>query len=53
MAKLFDYSEDEEVGEVARRLIKILNYFLGAESDAIPRHSVIREFIGNSIMEVG
>lgn len=53
LAKLFDYSEDEEVGEVARRLIKILNYFLGAESDAIPRHSVIREFIGNSIMEVG
>ena len=53
LAQLYDYSEDKEVGEVARRLIKILNYFLGAESDAIPRHSIIREFIGNSIMEVG
>ena len=53
LAQLFDLSEDEEVGIIARRLIKILNYFLGAESDAIPRHSIIREFIGQSIMEVG
>lgn len=52
LSKLFDLSEDEEVGETARRLIKILNYFLGAETDAIPRHSLIREFIGSSVMEV-
>lgn len=53
LAYLFDLSEDEEVGGVARRLIKILNYFLGAGVDAIPRHSIIREFIGQSIMNVG
>ena len=53
LACLFDLSEDEEVGVVARRLIKVLNYFLGAGVDAIPRHSIIREFIGQSIMNVG
>ena len=53
LSKLYDYSEDEEVGAVARRLIKILNYFLGSDFGAIPRHSIIREFIGDSIMEVG
>ena len=53
LAKLYDYSEDEEVGAVARRLIKILNYFLGSDFGAIPKHSIIREFIGDSIMEVG
>lgn len=53
LAYLFDLSEDEEVGVVARRLIKMLNYFLGAGVDAIPRHSIIREFIGQSIMNVG
>lgn len=53
LAKLFDLSEDIEVGEVARRLIKILNFFLGIDTAAIPRHSIIREFIGDSIMRVG
>ena len=50
LAKLYDLSEDEEVGDTARRLIKILNYFLGVESDAIPSYSLIREFIGGSIL---
>lgn len=53
LAKLYDLSEDKEVGETAKRLIKILNYFLGADLDAIPRYSIIREFIGYSIMDVG
>lgn len=53
LAKLYDLTEDEVVGETVRRLIKILNYFLGAEYDAIPRYSIIREFIGYSIMNVG
>lgn len=53
LPKLFSLSEDKEVGDIARRLIKILNYFLGVETSAIPRYSIIREFIGDSIMEVG
>lgn len=53
LPKLFNLSEDKEVGDIARRLIKILNYFLGVETSAVPRYSIIREFIGDSIMEVG
>ena len=49
---LYRISEDPEVGETAKRLIKILNYFLGVDTDVIPRHSVIREFIGDSILDV-
>ena len=49
---LYDISEDPEVGETAKRLIKILNYFLGVSTDAIPRHSILREFLGDSIMDV-
>ncbi len=52
IAKLFTIADDEEVGMVARRLIKILNFFLGADSIAIPSHSILREFLGNSILEV-
>ena len=52
IAKLFTIADDEEVGMVARRLIKILNFFLGVDSTAIPAHSILREFLGNSILEV-
>ena len=52
IAKLFTIADDEEVGMTARRLIKILNFFLGVDSIAIPAHSIIREFLGNSILEV-
>ena len=50
---LFRLTEDKEVSETARRLIKILNYFLAVDTDIIPRYSIIREFIGNSALEVG
>lgn len=52
IAKLFTIADDEEVGMTARRLIKILNFFLGVDSTAIPAHSILREFLGNSILEV-
>ncbi len=52
IARLFTIADDEEVGMVARRLIKILNFFLGVDSTAIPAHSILREFLGNSILEV-
>ena len=50
---LYRLTEDKEVSEIARRLIKILNYFLAVDTDVIPRYSIIREFIGNSVLEVG
>ena len=52
IAKLFTIVDDEEVGMIARRLVKILNFFLGVDSIAIPAHSILREFLGNSILEV-
>lgn len=50
---LYRLTEDKEVSEIARRLIKTLNYFLAVDTDVIPRYSIIREFIGNSVLEVG
>ena len=52
IAKLFTIADDKEIGMTARRLIKILNFFLGVDSIAIPAHSILREFLGNSILEV-
>ena len=50
---LYKLSEDAEVGETAKRLIKMLNYFLGVDTDIIPKHSLIREFIGGGALDVG
>ena len=50
---LYKLSEDPEVGETAKRLIKILNYFLGVDTEIIPKHSLVREFIGGSALDVG
>jgi uridine kinase len=36
----------------AKRLLKFLDYFLGVNSDDIPRNSIIREFIGGSCFRV-
>ena len=36
----------------ARRLLKFLDYFLGADSEAVPKNSILREFIGGSCFKV-
>ena len=36
----------------ARRLLKLLEYFLGVSSESIPNNSIVREFIGNSCFNV-
>lgn len=53
LPELYQLSEDDEVGEIAKRLIKILNYFLGVDTEIIPKHSLVREFIGGSALDVG
>jgi len=30
----------------AKRLLKFLDYFLGIDTEAIPKNSILREFIG-------
>lgn len=36
----------------ANRLSKLLAYFVDGDSDAIPRYSILAEFVGNSILDV-
>lgn len=36
----------------AKRLLKFLDYFLGLNSEDIPRNSIVREFIGGSCFKV-
>ncbi|MDF2888922.1 MAG: ATPase [Lacrimispora sp.] len=36
----------------AKRLLKFLDYFLGVNSEDIPRNSIVREFIGGSCFKV-
>ncbi len=50
---LFNIDKDTIEYETAKRLLKILSFFLSAREEAIPRYSVIREFIGGSILNVG
>lgn len=38
--------------EEAKRLLKFLDYFLGIDSEYIPKNSIIREFIGGSCLKV-
>lgn len=45
---LFNVPRDCPEYTEARRLIKLLDYFLGISSDKIPYNSLLREFIGGS-----
>jgi uridine kinase len=45
---LFNVPRDCPEYTEARRLIKLLDYFLGISSDKIPNNSLLREFIGGS-----
>lgn len=36
----------------ANRLSKLLEYFADGDEPAIPRHSILAEFIGNSIFDL-
>ena len=49
---LFKISPDEEEYTEAKRLLKFLNYFLGVSSEGINYNSILREFIGGSILPV-
>lgn len=50
---LLNQVKKEEVEYLeADRLKKLLAYFIDGESDAVPRSSILAEFIGNSIFDV-
>lgn len=49
---LFGVSRDSDEYVEAKRLLKFLDYFLTLETDAIPKNSLLREFIGGSCFNV-
>lgn len=49
---LFSVPKDSPAYTEAKRLLKFLDYFLGAGSDDIPRNSILREFVGGSCFKV-
>ncbi|MCR4841311.1 MAG: nucleoside kinase [Lachnospiraceae bacterium] len=49
---LFSIKEDSPEYEKANSLLKFLSYFLTIHPEDIPKHSIIREFIGGSYFNV-
>ena len=49
---LFGSPRNSAEYDEAKRLLKFLDYFLGMDSEMIPRNSIIREFIGGSCLKV-
>ncbi|MSS62459.1 nucleoside kinase [Velocimicrobium porci] len=49
---LFGINEDDPSYMEAKRILKFLDYFVGVNSEDVPKNSIIREFIGNSYFHV-
>ena len=49
---LFGIPRDCEEYDEAKRLLKFLDYFLGLDSEMVPKNSILREFIGGSCLKV-
>lgn len=49
---LFSVPKDAPEYVEAKRLLKFLDYFLGADCESVPKNSIIREFIGGSCFKV-
>ena len=49
---LFNIPNDSPEIAVARRLLKFLSFFLSVDSETIPKYSILREFIGGSVIDV-
>ncbi len=47
---LFSIPQDQPEYLEAKRLLKFLDYFLGVSSEMIPNNSILREFIGGSVL---
>lgn len=49
---LFGIDRDCDEYIEAKRLLKFLDYFVGTPSEAIPKNSILREFVGGSCFKV-
>lgn len=51
-AGLFGVSKESPEYVEAKRLLKFLDYFIGINTEEIPKNSLLREFVGGSIFRV-
>ncbi len=49
---LFNIKKGEQGYHEAKRLLKLLEYFLGVSSEELPKNSLCREFVGGSCFDV-
>lgn len=49
---LFGVDRNSEEYVEAKRLLKFLDYFVGAPSDAVPNNSILKEFVGGSCFKI-
>lgn len=49
---LFGIDKNSNEYVEAKRLLKFLDYFIGCPSDAVPKNSILKEFIGGSCFKV-
>lgn len=49
---LFGIDRNCEEYVEAKRLLKFLDYFIGAPSEAVPKNSILKEFVGGSCFKV-
>lgn len=49
---LFGIPRDCEEYVEAKRLLKFLDYFIGTPSEAVPKNSILKEFVGGSCFKV-
>lgn len=49
---LFGIDRNSEEYVEAKRLLKFLDYFIGMPGDAVPKNSILKEFIGGSCFKV-
>ncbi len=49
---LFKITRDQPEYDEAKRLLRFLDYFVGAAVEELPRNSIIREFVGGSYFNV-
>jgi uridine kinase len=49
---LFGIDRDCEEYVEAKRLLKFLDYFIGAPSESVPKNSILKEFVGGSCFKV-
>jgi len=50
---LFNIDRNTPEFHVAERLLKFLSFMLGGLERTVPKYSILKEFIGESVLDVG